>query len=61
MLATETTAANVVSLEVYRRRPRPWPDKPRPGPIGGRKAKEEAVLAEIVFADGRGATRTAVA
>jgi hypothetical protein len=49
MLATET-AANVISLEDYRRR-RIWPDPPRPGPIGGCKAKDDALLAEVVIAD----------
>ena len=55
MLAATTpsaTAPNVISLEDYRRRARLRPDDPpRPGPIGGRKAKEDALLAEVVFAD----------
>ena len=55
MLATETrpvVPANVISLENYRRRLRPWPDDPpRPGPIGGRKATDDALLAEVVLAD----------
>lgn len=55
MLATDmqpAVPANVISLESYRRRMRPWPDDPpRPGPIGGRKATADTLLAEVVVAD----------
>jgi hypothetical protein len=49
MLGSDTPA-NVISLEAYRRA-RLWPDPPRPGPIGGRKSTDDALLVEVVIAD----------
>jgi hypothetical protein len=62
MLATDSdqsAAANVISLADYRRR---WgsswhDDPPDPQPVAARKAREDALLAEVVVADAAGFSR----
>jgi hypothetical protein len=43
--------ANVISLAEYRRRLRPWhDDPPGPRPVATRKARDDALLSEVVVA-----------